>query len=163
VIQYLKFFTLLPRETIAELEQAVATEPHRRAAQARLAVEVTRLVHGEEGLNKAREATDVLFGGRSMEGLSAEDLLDIFAEVPSSDVPESQLRGAGMNIVDLALLCGLEQSKKQVRNLIQNGGLYLNDRCVADTGYSVGLSDAIDGRVIVLRKGKKSHHLVQIV
>jgi tyrosyl-tRNA synthetase len=163
VVQYLKFFTLLTRETIAELERAVATEPHRRAAQARLAEEVTRLVHGEAGLRKAREATEVLFGGRILAGLSADELMDIFAEVPLSEVWKSQFQGAGMNIVDLAHLCGLEPSKKQIRNLIQNGGLYLNDRCITDAGYSVSLSDAIDGRVIVLRKGKKSHHLVWIV
>jgi tyrosyl-tRNA synthetase len=162
VIQYLKFFTLLTREEIAELERAVETEPHLRAAQTRLAEEVTRMVHGEDGLLAAQEATDVLFGNRDLEGLSADDLLDIFAEVPSSMVPQSDLSGAGINIVDLALNCGLDRSKKQIRNLIDNGGLYLNEQRVDDTALAVSLSDAIDGRVMVLRKGKKKHHLVQV-
>ncbi|MEP0762226.1 MAG: tyrosine--tRNA ligase, partial [Chloroflexota bacterium] len=84
VVPYLKYFTLLDRDEIAALERAVLTEPHLRAAQRRLAEEVTRAVHGEDGLRKAQQATEVLFGERDLEGLSADDLLDIFAEVPSS-------------------------------------------------------------------------------
>jgi len=160
-IKYLKFFTLLSREEIAELEQLVETEPHRRAAQTRLAEEVTRNVHSEEGLAAAQAATGVLFGDRDMQGLSADDLLDIFSEVPSSSVPESDLSGEGMGIVELALLCGLDKSKKQIRNLIENGGLYINSQRVEDVNRTVTVADAIDGRVIVLRKGKKLYHLVR--
>jgi len=162
VIPYLKYFTLLSREEIAELERALATEPHRRAAQTRLAEEVTRMVHGEDGLRKAQAATEVLFGGRDLEGLSADDLLDIFAEVPSSALAAGSLSGAGINVVDLALEAGLDRSKKLIRDLIKNGGLYLNNRPVDDPDRAVTLDDAIDGRVIVLRKGKKNYHLVQV-
>jgi len=162
VIPYLKFFTLLNREEIAELEHALATEPHRRAAQTRLAEEVTRTVHGEDGLRKAQAATEVLFGGRDLEGLSADDLLDIFAEVPSSALEAGGLSGAGINVVDLALGAGLDRSKKLIRDLIKNGGLYLNNRAVDDPDRAVTLDDAIDGRVIVLRKGKKNYHLVRV-
>jgi len=162
VIPYLKFFTLLNREEIAELEHALATEPHRRAAQTRLAEEVTRTVHGEDGLRKAQAATEVLFGGRDLEGLSADDLLDIFAEVPSSALEAGSLSGAGINVVDLALGAGLDRSKKLIRDLIKNGGLYLNNRAVDDPDRAVTLDDAIDGRVIVLRKGKKNYHLVRV-
>jgi tyrosyl-tRNA synthetase len=160
-IKCLKFFTLLSREEIAELERLVETEPHRRAAQTRLAEEVTRIVHGEEGLAAARAATAVLFGEGDMQGLGADDLLDIFAEVPSSTAPDGGLSGAGMSIVDLVLLSGLEQSKKQARNLIENGGLYLNSQRVEDVNRTVTAADAIDGRVLVLRKGKKQYHLVR--
>lgn len=162
VIPYLKYFTLLSREEIAELERALATEPHRRVAQTRLAEEVTRMVHGEDGLRKAQAATEVLFGGRDLEGLSADDLLDIFAEVPSSALAAGSLSGAGINVVDLALEAGLDRSKKLIRDLIKNGGLYLNNRPVDDPDRAVTLDDAIDGRVIVLRKGKKNYHLVQV-
>jgi tyrosyl-tRNA synthetase len=161
-IPYLKFFTLLDREEIMELERALATEPHRRAAQTRLAEEVTRMVHGEDGLRKAQAATEVLFGGRDLEGLSADDLLDIFAEVPSSELAAGSLSGAGVNVVDLALEAGLDRSKKLVRDLIKNGGLYLNNRAVDDPDRAVTRDDAIDGRVIVLRKGKKNYHLVRV-
>ena len=104
----------------------------------------------------------MLFGGRDLEGLSADDLLDIFAEVPSSELAAGSLSGAGINVVDLALEAGLDRSKKQVRDLIKNGGLYLNNRAVDDPDRAVTRNDAIDGRVIVLRKGKKNYHLVRV-
>ena len=162
VVKYLKFFTLLSQDEVAALEEAVETEPHRRAAQTQLAEEVTHMVHGDDGLRKAQAATEVLFGGRELAGLSADDLVDIFAEVPSSALNEDTLAGDGINIVDLAITCGLDRSKKQVRNLIDNGGLYLNNQRVDETDRSVSMADAIDGRVLVLRKGKKKYHLVQV-
>jgi len=162
-IRYLKFFTLLTQEEIAELERSLETEPHLRAAQTRLGEEVTRMVHGEEGLDRARRATDVLFGGADLGGLGVDDLLDIFADVPSSTVPSADLKDGGLNVVDLAVFAGLDRSKRQVRKLIENGGLYLNNERVDDAEQTVGLADAIEGRVLVLRKGKKTYHLVQVV
>jgi len=162
VIRYLKYFTLLGREEIAELEEAVRTEPHLRRAQRTLAQEVTRLVHGEEALRQAEIATEVLFGDRELEGLSAADLLDIFAEVPSSTVARDALAGEGMSVVDLAAEAGLDRSKGQIRNLIKSGGVYLNNERVDDPYRAVTLDDAIDGKVLVLRKGKKKYHLVRV-
>lgn len=162
VVPYLKYFTLLDRDEIAALERAVLTEPHLRAAQRRLAEEVTRAVHGEDGLRKAQQATEVLFGERDLEGLSADDLLDIFAEVPSSAVPAADLQGEGLSLVDLAVTCELERSKKQARTLIEGGGLYLNAARVEDVERRVTRGDAIEGRVIVLRKGKKQYHLLRV-
>ena len=162
VIRYLKYFTLLDREQIAELGRAVETEPHRRLAQRTLAEEVTRMVHGEAALRKAEAATAGVVRERRLAGLRAADLLDIFAEVPSSSVPRGALEGEGALVVDLAAQAGLDRSKKQIRNLIQSGGLYVNDERVEDVYEKVGLDDAVDGRVIVLRKGKKSYHLVRV-
>ncbi len=158
-ITYLKYFTLLGPDEIAEYEKAVAEAPHERAAQKRLAEEVTRNVHGEEGLAAALKATDVLFGGE-LEGLSAAELLDIFAEVPSSSLAKADLDG--MPLVDLVVECGLESSKKRARTLIEGGGVSVNNEKRDDIEAAVGLSDAIDGQVIVLRKGKKKYHLVQV-
>ena len=162
VVPYLKYFTLLDRDEIAALERAVAAEPHLRAAQRRLAEEVTRAVHGEAGLQNAQQATEVLFGERDLAGLSADDLLDIFAEVPSSAVPASDLQGEGLSLVDLIADCKLERSKKQARTLIEGGGLYLNAARVDDVEQRITLDDAIEGRVIVLRKGKKRYHLARV-
>ncbi len=162
VVPYLKYFTLLDRDEIAALERAVAAEPHLRAAQRRLAEEVTRAVHGEAGLQNAQQATEVLFGERDLAGLSADDLLDIFAEVPSNAVPASDLRGEGLSLVDLIADCKLERSKKQARTLIEGGGLYLNAARVDDVEQRITLDDAIEGRVIVLRKGKKRYHLARV-
>lgn len=162
VIDYLKFFTLLSREEIEAIEESFEAEPHLRLAQRTLAEDVTRRVHGEAALEKALLATDVLFGNRELEGLNAEDLLDVFAEVPSSTVAKSALEGEGIAYVDLAADAGLDRSKGQIRKLVKNGGMYLNNQRVEDTDQMVTLDDAIDGEVIVLRKGKKSYHLVRV-
>ena len=162
VIPYLKFFTLLTRDEVAALEESVRSEPHRRAAQMRLAEEVTRTVHGEDGLLKAQAATEVLFGGRELEGFSADDLLDIFAEVPSSDMPTESAPGEGVSLVDAVVHCGLESSKKAARTLIESGGLYVNNRRADDVNARLTAADAIDGRVLVLRKGKKSYHMLRM-
>src|SRR5690606_949741 len=162
VLKYLRFFTLLGRDEIAELERATEAEPHLRRAQRRLAEEVTRTVHGEDALQRAIAATEVLFGDRDLEGLSVAELLDIFAEVPSSAVSRQALEGDGVLLVDLAADAGLERSKGQARKLIQSGGLNVNNRRVDDPQAALTLTDAIDGEVIVLRKGKKKYHLVRV-
>jgi len=82
--------------------------------------------------------------------------------VPSSAVAASDLQGEGLSLVDLIAGCGLERSKRQARTLIEGGGLYLNAARVEDVERRVTLADAIEGRVIVLRKGKKQYHLLRV-
>lgn len=161
VVKYLKFFTFLDREVIADLEQSASERPEQRKAQYRLAREMTRLVHGETALARAEQASQVLFGGE-IGGLSAEDIQDIFAEVPSSDLPKAQLEGQSLNIVDLLTSSGLASSKGDARRTISAGGMYLNNRRVDDADLTVSLADAIEGRFLVLRKGRKNYHLVKI-
>ena len=90
-VRFLKFFTLLTQDEIAEYEDAVAARPEKRETQQRLAAEVTRMTHGESGLQNAQTATNVLFGGE-ISGLTADELLDIFQDVPSSSLPQSKRR-----------------------------------------------------------------------
>lgn len=160
VVRFLKIFTLLPLEEIAELEKQVQSQPEKRAAQSRLAEEVTRAVHGAHGLAVAQQATAVLFG-EPMEGLQAEDLLRVFANVESSELARDQVEGAF--VVDLAAQAGLCRSKGDARRLIQNGGCYLNNRRVAGIDATVSDADIVDGRVVVLRSGKKTYHLLKVV
>jgi len=161
VVRYLKFFTLLGPGEVAQLERSVQEQPHLREAQRTLAREVTRAVHGDQALAAAEQASDVLFGGE-IAGLGADDLLDIFAEVPSSEVQASVLAGEGLPLVDLLVSTGLESSKKRARQLIESGGCYVNSKRIDETELRLGLGVAIDSRVIVLRKGKKQYHLVQV-
>ena len=162
VVKYLKFFTLLDQGEIAELEAAVEIAPEKREAQKRLAQEVTRVVHGDYELRKAIQASQVLFGGEIAD-LSAQDVLDIFAEVPSSDVPKTSFEGAGWPIVDVVIASGFAPSKGAARRLIEGGGIYVNNRRVADVSAMIGLSSLIDGRYLVLRKGAREYHLVRAV
>ncbi len=162
VVKYLKFFTMLDQEAIAELEHSVAVSPEKREAQKRLAEEVTRTVHGESNLRKAIQASRVLFGG-VIEDLSASDVLDIFAEVPSSEIPGDSFSGDGVSLVDLVITCGFATSKGAARRLIEAGGIYVNNRRVSDVQATIDLSALIEGQYLVLRKGARNYHLVRVV
>ncbi len=160
-VTYLKFFTLLPQSEVQKMEEALAASPEKREAQRKLAQEATRLVHGDDALNKAERATRVLFG-EEISNLGLQDVLDIFADVPSSQVSKSRLGGDGMAMVDLLTSAGLAQSKGEARRLIQGGGIYLNNIRVADAQRAVSLIDSIDGQVFILRKGQKEYRLVRV-
>jgi len=162
VVKYLKFFTMLDQQAIAELEHAVAVSPEKREAQKRLAQEVTLTVHGESNLRKAVQASRVLFGGEIAD-LSAGDVLDIFAEVPSSNIPRDTFEGDGLSLVDLVISCGFATSKGAARRLIEAGGIYINNRRVSDVQATIGLSALIEGQYLVLRKGSREYHLVRVV
>jgi tyrosyl-tRNA synthetase len=161
-LKHLRSFTLLPRGEVEALEAATAQTPEQRAAQRALADDVTRRVHGEDGLQRARRATAALFGGE-LEGLSADDIADVFADVPSSDVPRSALEGEGKAVLDLLTESGVAPSRAEAKRQIEGGGIYLNNRRVEEIDRRVRAQDAIDGRFLVLRKGKKSYHLVRVL
>lgn len=160
--RYLRFFTLKDQDEIAALDAATEAEPHRRAAQKALAEEVTARVHGAEGLERAQQATRALFGG-SLEGLAADDIADIFADVPSSTVGRSVLEGEGVGLLDLLSDSGLCSSKGDARRSVDGGGIYLNSVRAEDSSSRIGPASFIDGRFLVLRKGKKSYHLVEAI
>ena len=161
VINYLRYFTFLDQAEIEELGQAVQTRPEERAAQRKLGQVMTETAHGPTALGRAEQATQALFGG-DIRGLPAADIQDIFAEVPSSDLPKTQLEGAGLGIVDLLTASGLSSSKGDARRSIADGGIYMNNQRVAEAGQMVALGDAIEGQFLVLRKGRKNYHLVKI-
>ena len=161
VVKYLKYFTLLDVGRIAELEHDLRTEPQKRSAQKALADDVTRRLHGETGLARAQQATRVLFGGE-VEGLGAEDIADIFADVPSHDVAKEQLAGPGKALVDLLSETGIASSKGDARRSIEGGGVYLNNVRMDDVARSVTMRDAIEGRFLLIRMGKKRYHLIGV-
>ena len=160
-INYLKYFTWLPQAEIKGLENALFERPEKREAQRKLAQEVTGMIHGETAVSKAEKAAQVLFGG-DLDGLDAGDIQDIFADVPSSDVPNTELGGDGKLFVDLLVSSGLASSKGDARRSIKGGGIYLNNNRITEGNQMVTISDAIEGQFLVLRKGRKKYHLVQV-
>jgi tyrosyl-tRNA synthetase len=162
VIGYIKFFTWLAKAEVEELEKSVRTAPQERAAQVRLAREVTRLVHGETALAGAERASKALFG-EEISTLTAEELLDVLQEAPCTRVERAKLSGKGLSIVDLAVLGGLAASKGEARRLIDGGGVYLNNRRITEATKTVSASDALHGRFLVLRRGQKEFRLVELV
>jgi tyrosyl-tRNA synthetase len=162
VIDLLKYFTWLDQEAISDLEEKLQAHPERREAQRTLAQEMTRITHGETALQKAELASQVLFGG-DLEGLSADDIADIFADVPSSDVPKHDLEGEGASLVAVMDDVDLSRSRGAARRLLKSGGVYVNNRRVQASDRTLTLDDAIEGRFIVLRRGKKTYHLLRVI
>jgi tyrosyl-tRNA synthetase len=160
-IRYLKFFSLLSLNEIADLEAAVEAEPWKRAAQRALAEDVTRRLHGETGLASAERATKALFSGE-IAGLAVDEIADVFSDIPSSEIDGPDLEGDGVSLADLLISCGLASSKGDARRSIEGGGVYVNSVRVDDTTTGVTSEQTIDGRFILLRKGKKNYHLVAI-
>ena len=162
VINYLRYFTWLTQEEIGALEMALLERPHLREAQRKLAQDVTRLVHGETAVGRAEKASAVLFGGE-LDGLGAQEIGEIFAEVPASEVAKEAFAGEGTSVVDLLALTGVEPSKGAARRAVQGGGVYLNNRRISSPEQMVTLADSIEGQFMVLRKGKKQYHLVKVL
>ena len=162
VIPYLKYFTFLTQTEIEELEQAVAAHPEQREAQRRLAREMTLTVHGNTALAKAEQAAQVLFGG-AMDGLSATEIADIFADVPSSTLARERISGGGLALIDLLADSGVTQSKGEARRAVAEGGVNLNNRRVNDAAQTVTANDLLEGGFLVIRRGKKNYHLIKVV
>ncbi len=162
VVKYLKYFTLLSQNKINELEQSLQTSPEKREAQTTLAQEVTRTVHSESALAQAVKASKIFFGGE-IAGVTETELLEIFSDVPSVEVPKSQFGGDGMSFIDVMVAAAVTKSKGEARRLVQGGGVYLNNLAISEVDKRVSMNDAIHGKFIVLRKGRKSYFLVKAI
>jgi tyrosyl-tRNA synthetase len=160
VVSYLKFFTFLGRDEIAALEATTASAPERREAQRALAREVTTLVHGADQLARAEQASSLLFG-EDIATLAVEDVLAVFEDVPSTELPVSEI-AEGIGMVDLVARVQLAASKSDARRLVQSGGVYVNNRRVSDPQARLTRDQVIGGRLFVLRKGQKENHLVRL-
>jgi len=162
VIRYLKYFTFLGEREIEELEESLKREPEKREPHRVLAREVTRMVHGEDAMRRAEKASKVLFG-EEIKDLNLREILEIFSDVPSKEIPKERFEGEGYPIVDLLVDVGLFPSKGEARRAINGGGVYVNNIRVSDTQDKISLSRAIEGKVLILRKGKKNYLLVKLV
>jgi len=159
----LRFLTELGREEILALDESMELEPHKRASQKRLAEELTRLIHGDEGLEKAVKATDVFFGAE-IEDLDDQDLAHIFADVPSSEQEFSALdHDGGLSVVDAFVRSGLSKSKGEARRTISGGGAYVNNRRVENPDQKITREDLAGESMIVLRSGKRKYALLQFL
>ncbi len=161
VISYLKFFTWLVQDEIKELEAALAQTPEQRLPQRALAREMTRMLHEESGLKQAELASQALFGGE-IGGLTAAEIADIFSDVPSSQLEKSRLEGS-FTIVELMVSSGVAKSKGEARRSIDEGGVSLNNRRVTDVTQMISSEQLVDGKFLILRKGKKNYHLIKVV
>ena len=155
VIRFLKFFTFLSLDEIAELEKEVEERPEQRKAQQTLAEEMTKLVHGEEALNQAIRISEALLNG-DIKNLNKEEIESGFKDVPSFTMNESE-----KGLVDLLVEAKISSSKRQAREDITNGAIYINGDRQQDVNYVIDEKDKIDGLFTVIRRGKKKYFLIR--
>ncbi|HEF4450957.1 TPA: tyrosine--tRNA ligase [Staphylococcus aureus] len=156
VIKFLKYFTFLGKEEVDRLEQSKNEAPHLREAQKTLAEEVTKFIHGEDALNDAIRISQALFSG-DLKSLSAKELKDGF-----KDVPQVTLSNDTTNIVEVLIETGISPSKRQAREDVNNGAIYINGERQQDVNYALAPEDKIDGEFTIIRRGKKKYFMLTI-
>ncbi|GMQ82517.1 MAG: tyrosine--tRNA ligase [Rhodothermia bacterium] len=162
VVSFLKYFTWLSKEEIDDLATGVTDNPEKRSAQHALAHAMTEMVHGGPELSRAQQASRVMFG-EAMDSLSIADILDVFEDVPSSDIERGKFDGEGIGLLDLLADSGLTASKGEARRLVRSGGAYMNNIRQNDEHVRVTVNDLIEGKLVVLRKGQKNYRVVQVI
>ncbi|WP_114570275.1 tyrosine--tRNA ligase [Exiguobacterium flavidum] len=153
VIKFIKFFTFLSHEEINALAEEVAAAPEKRVAQRRLAEEMTKLVHGEAGLSQAERITAALFSG-DIKSLEAADIEDAFKGMPRFTL------GEATNLVDVLVEAKISPSKRQAREDVTNGAIYINGEREQDLSKELSRNDAI-GNFTIVRRGKKKYFVLE--
>ncbi len=155
--RFLRIFTLLDREEIEAIDRAHAAAPHERAAQQRLADEVTAAVHGADELERVQTATRALFGKGELRDLDPTMLRDVFADVPHSSHTRNELEKDGVALADLLPETSLAKSKREAREYLKNGAIAINGQKVAADARLTG-QDLLHGETILIKRGKKLWH-----
>lgn len=155
VVRYLRWFTFLSAEEIGELETATTERAHERAAQRRLAAEVTTLVHGESATQAVEHASGALFGRGDLDRLDEGTLTAALTEAGNGE-PARIADGEPDTIVDLLVSSGLSESKGAARRTVKEGGVYVNNTRVDTEDWTPGDGDYLTGGWLVLRRGKRN-------
>ncbi|MCX6488300.1 MAG: tyrosine--tRNA ligase [Mycobacterium sp.] len=152
VIRYLRWFTFLSADELAELDDATASRPHERAAQRRLARELTTLVHGQAATESVEHASGALFGRGELDRLDEATLAAALRETSVAELAP----GGPDGILDLLVATGLSASKGEARRTIAEGGVSVNNARIDSEAWAPSSSDFLHGRWLVLRRGKRN-------
>ena len=155
VIKFIRYFTFLSEEEVEELEKELEERPEKRVAQRRLAEEMTRMVHSEEALKQAQKITESLFSG-DLKQLSIEEIKQGFKDVPTFEVKKEEI-----GLVDLLVNASISSSKRQAREDIKNGAIYINGERNQDIQHTVTEKDRIEDTFTIIRRGKKRYFLIR--
>lgn len=160
--RFIKFYTFLGKEEIENLIAEHKTAPHERKLQKKLAEEVTVWVHNREELEKAVKASEILFGRSTAEDLVNLDeatFLEVFEGVPQKEIAKNEV--VGSNIIDLiSEKSGFLKSKGEARRELQQNAISINKEKV-DDNFEVADKDLIDGKFLLIQKGKKNYFIVK--
>ena len=154
-VRFLKIFTLLPLDEIEEIGKQFEAAPHERLAQKILAREVVTLVHGEEAYKEALNITEQLFAG-NIKNLSVKELKQGLRGVPNYQVKVDD----NLNIVEMLVTAGIVNSKRQAREDVQNGAIYVNGERIQDLNYTLTNADKLENELTVIRRGKKKYFVL---
>ena len=154
-VRFLKIFTLLPLDEIEEIGKQFEAAPHKRLAQKILAREVVTLVHGEEAYKEALNITEQLFAG-NIKNLSVKELKQGLRGVPNYQVKVDD----NLNIVEMLVTAGIVNSKRQAREDVQNGAIYVNGERIQDLNYTLTDADKLENELTVIRRGKKKYFVL---
>lgn len=161
--KYIKIFTALPQDEIEALMQEQEAAPHLRPLQKRLAKEVTVMVHSQADYDVAVEASNILFGNATSEALKQLDeqtLLDVFNGVPQFEVSRDEL-SAGVKAIDLFTeKAAVFPSKGEMRKLVQSGGISVNKEKLTEQDKVIDSSLLLDGKYLLVQRGKKNYYLL---
>lgn len=167
VSRYLRFFTLLGRDAIQGLEDALAAHPDQREAQRALARDMTRRVHGEPALRGAEEVTAFYFSGLDPAALSDDAFAQLRADAPFTEVREGDVGGEGAGRLDVCKLltaAGIATSGSAARRLLEQGGVSINKRKLGAEERTVDIASALlSGRHVILGKGKREYALIRLL
>ncbi|MEK0151802.1 tyrosine--tRNA ligase [Tetragenococcus halophilus] len=155
-VRFLKYFTFFSLDEIAQIEEEFQQAPETRVAQKALAKDVTTLVHGKKGYEQAKRISEALFSG-SVKELNTEELDQAFGGVPAYEVGSDD----SLNLVEILIAAGIDSSKRQAREDINNGAIYLNGDRIQDTDYEIQEADKLGGKTTVIRRGKKRYFLLR--
>jgi len=155
VVKFLKYFTFLSIDEIEQLEKEVETNPGAREAQKRLAEEMTKFVHSEEALEQAIHISTALFKG-DIRSLTTEQIEQGFKDVPTYETEKENI-----SLVDLLVAAEISSSKRQAREDIKNGAIYVNGERNQDIEHVVTESDRLDDTFTVIRRGRRNYFLVR--
>ncbi len=162
--RFIKFYTFLTKEEIDNLITEHKTAPHERKLQKKLAEEVTVWVHNREEFEKAVKASEILFGKSTAEDLVNLDeatFLEVFEGVPQKEIAKTEVLGS--NVIDLiSEQSGFLKSKGEARRELQSNAISINKEKVNDS-FSVSEKDLIDGKFLLLQKGKKNYFIVKAI
>lgn len=154
-VRFLKIFTFLSLEEIADIEKEFNAARHERLAQKILAREMVTLVHGEEAYKEALNITEQLFVG-NIKNLSAKELKQGLNNMPNYAVQADD----NLNIVEILVAAKISPSKRQAREDVQNGAIYLNGERIQDLNYTLSETDKIDDELTIIRRGKKKYFVL---
>ncbi|SDK43809.1 tyrosine--tRNA ligase [Sediminibacillus albus] len=155
VLKFINYFTFLDKNEVSGLEQELQTAPEKRTAHTRLAEEMTEMVHGREALEEAKRISSALFSG-DIKSLNGTEIEQGFKDVPSYHKQKEDA-----NIVELLVEAGISSSKRQAREDVKNGAIYINGERHQELDKMIGSEERIDDKFTIIRRGKKKYFLIR--